>query len=94
MVKFFPVHVMKTYEGNSGIALLTLNLGSKWRWVVSFTPRPIYPLGKLSYELNKGLVGSQSWFGRFGEENILLVLGIERSQAGSQAFHVHGKTSL
>ena len=83
MVKLFPVHVMKTYGGNRGIALLILNLGPRWRWVVSFTPRPVYPLGKLPYELNMGSVGSQSWFGHFGEEHTLLVLGIERSQAGT-----------
>jgi len=33
---------MKTY---GGIATRILNLGSKWRWVVSFTHRPIYPRG-------------------------------------------------
>jgi len=23
-----------------------LKLGTRWRWVVSFTPRPLYPQGK------------------------------------------------
>jgi hypothetical protein len=31
-----------------GIALCILNLGSRWRWLVSFTLRPLYPRGKNS----------------------------------------------
>jgi hypothetical protein len=33
---------MKAYRGSTGIAPLILNLGTRWRWVVSFTPRPLY----------------------------------------------------
>jgi hypothetical protein len=35
---------IKTW-GNGGIAPFILNLGTSWRWVVSFTPRPLYALG-------------------------------------------------
>jgi len=28
--------------GNGGIASL-LNLGTRWGWAVSYTPRPLYP---------------------------------------------------
>jgi hypothetical protein len=36
-------HAMKTYWGSGGIAPHILDLGIRWRWVVSFTPRPLYP---------------------------------------------------
>jgi hypothetical protein len=39
----FPVHAMKTYRGRRGTAPLTLNIGTRWRWVVNFMPRPHYP---------------------------------------------------
>jgi len=40
-----------------------------WRWVVSFTPRPLYSWGKnRRYPLNRKLGGSQSRSGRYGEE--------------------------
>jgi hypothetical protein len=35
-------HAMKTYWGTEGIAPRILNLGTRWRWVVSFAPRPLY----------------------------------------------------
>jgi len=37
---------MKTYWGSGGIAPRILNLGVMWRWVASFTPRSLYPLGR------------------------------------------------
>jgi len=42
-------HAMKTYWGNGGIASRTLDLGTRWNWVVSFTPRPLYSQGKRSW---------------------------------------------
>jgi len=41
-----PVHALKLYRENRGIAVSILNLGIRWRWVVNFTPRPLYPRGK------------------------------------------------
>jgi hypothetical protein len=35
-------HALKTYCGSGGIAPRILDLGTRWRWVVSFTPRPHY----------------------------------------------------
>jgi hypothetical protein len=32
--------------GSGGIAPRILNPGTRWRWVVSFTPRPLYPRSK------------------------------------------------
>jgi len=33
---------MKTYQGNEGTAPCILNLGTRWRWVVSFMPQQLY----------------------------------------------------
>jgi hypothetical protein len=62
-------HAMKAYWGSGGIAPRILNLGTRWRWVVSFTPRPLYPQGKnASYSSDGRLDGPQSRSGRGGEE--------------------------
>jgi hypothetical protein len=37
---------MKTYWASGGIAPRVLDLGTKWRSAVSFTPWPLYPQGK------------------------------------------------
>jgi hypothetical protein len=37
---------MKVYCMNGSIALHILDLGTRWRWVVSFTSQPFYPQGK------------------------------------------------
>jgi hypothetical protein len=34
---------MKIYWGSGGIAPCILDLGTRWRWVVNFTPWPLYP---------------------------------------------------
>jgi hypothetical protein len=52
-----------------------LDVGTSWRSVVSFTPRPIYPRGKSPrYPLDRRLGGPQSWSGRC-EEKILDLTG-------------------
>jgi len=44
--------------GSVAIAPHILNLGARWRWVVSFTPRPLYRRGKnLRYALDRRLGG-------------------------------------
>jgi len=48
---------------SGGIAARRLILGSRWRWVVRFTPRPLYH----RYPFNKMLGRSQSQYGH-GEE--------------------------
>jgi hypothetical protein len=51
--------------GEWGISPLILDLGTRWRWVVSFTPRPLYPQGKSPcYPLDRRLGGPQSRSGR------------------------------
>jgi hypothetical protein len=55
--------------GSGGIVLRILDLGTRWRWVVSFTPQPLYSQRNSSwYPLDRGLGGSQSRSGRGGEE--------------------------
>jgi hypothetical protein len=38
-------HALKAYWGTGGIASRILDLGTRWRWVISFTARPLYPPG-------------------------------------------------
>jgi hypothetical protein len=54
-------HAMKTYWESGGIAPQILNLGTMWRWEVSFTPGPLYP----RYPFNRRLGGSHSRSGRW-----------------------------
>jgi hypothetical protein len=51
-------HAMKTYWGTGGIAPRILDLGTRWRGVVSFTSR---------YSLARRLGGPQSRSGHCGE---------------------------
>jgi hypothetical protein len=62
-----PRHEGVLWSG--GIAPRILDFGTRWRCVVSFTPRPIYPQGNsLRYPLDRRLDGPQSRSGRGGEE--------------------------
>jgi hypothetical protein len=82
--KRFPVlltehHAMKAYWGSGGVASRILDLGTRWRWVVSFTTRLLYPQGKSPrYPLSRRLGGPQSRSGLGGEEkNSQPLLGLE-----------------
>jgi len=56
-------------RGSVGTAARILNLGIRWKWVVSFTPRLFHPVERiLRYPLDTRLCGPQSRFGRGGEE--------------------------
>jgi hypothetical protein len=61
---------MKAYWGSGG---------TRWRWVVSFTPRSLYPQGKSPwYPSDRRLGGPQSRTGRGSEEkNFWPLPGIE-----------------
>jgi hypothetical protein len=49
-----------TYWGSGDTAPRIPNLDTRWRWIVSFTPRPLYPRGKRpSYPLDRRLSGTQ-----------------------------------
>jgi hypothetical protein len=55
--------------GSGGIAPRILNLGTGWRWVVSFTLQPLYFRGKSPwYLLDRRLAGPQSRSGHGDEE--------------------------
>jgi hypothetical protein len=68
-------NAMKAYWGNVHI----LGLGTRWSWVVSFTPRPLYPQGESPwYPLDRRLAEPPSRSGRCGEEkNPQPLLGLE-----------------
>jgi hypothetical protein len=60
---------IKSYWRSGGIAPRLLNLSTRRRLVVSFTPRQLYPQGKNPwYPLDRRLGGSQNRSGRGGEE--------------------------
>jgi hypothetical protein len=54
---------MQAYR-RRGTTPVILNLGPRWRGLVSFTPRPLYPW----YPSNRMLGGCHSRSGRFGEK--------------------------
>jgi hypothetical protein len=67
-------HAMKAYWGVEVYLHSFFDPGTRWRWVVSFTPRPLYPQGKTSwYPLDRRLGGPQSRSGRGGEESLLVL---------------------
>jgi hypothetical protein len=52
---------MKTYWGMEVYFPSFFDLGTRWKWVVSFTPQPLYPQGKSPlYPLDRRLSGPQS----------------------------------
>jgi hypothetical protein len=60
---------MKACSGSEGIASHILDIGSRWRLVVSFTPRPLYRQGKSPwYPLHRRLGGPQNRSGCGCEE--------------------------
>jgi hypothetical protein len=62
-------HAMKAYWGVELQLHSFFDLCTWWRWVVSFTPRPIYSQGKSPCNpLNRRLGGPQSRSGRGDEE--------------------------
>jgi hypothetical protein len=62
-------HAMKASWGSRGIAPHILDFGTRWRWVASFTPRPLYSQGKTPwYPLDRTLGGPQSRSGYGGKD--------------------------
>jgi hypothetical protein len=72
-------HTTKVCWGSGGIVPCIIYLSTRWRWAVSFTPRPLYPQGKNPwYSLGRRLSGPQSRSGRGGEEkNFQSLTGLE-----------------
>jgi hypothetical protein len=62
-------HAMKAYWGSRGIAPPILDVSTRWGWMVSFTPRPLYHQGKSPWcPVDRKLCGPKSRSGRGGEE--------------------------
>jgi hypothetical protein len=60
---------MKAYWGVEIQLHAFFDLGTRWRWVVNFTPQPLYTQGRSPwYPLGRRLGGPQSRSGRGGEE--------------------------
>jgi len=54
----------------SGGIVPLLNLGTRWMWVVSFKPRPLYSGGTIPlYSMNRRLDGPQNWSESVGGNN-------------------------
>jgi hypothetical protein len=82
-------HAMKTYRGSCSTAPRIRNLGTRRRWVFSFTPRPLYPMDKgYRFPLNSRLGGPQSRPRRGGKD--------KRSQHCilSEQFYTHSHTPM
>jgi hypothetical protein len=63
-----------------------LDLGTSWRWVVSFTPQPLYPRGKSPrYPLDRRLGGPQSRSGHVQKRKSLTLPGLELQPLGRSA---------
>jgi len=88
---------MKVYWGSGGIAVCILDLGTS-RCVVSFTPRPLHPQGKVrdTHWIGGWVGGPQSQSGHGGEEkNSQLLPGLEppilqKLQKKSSSFSASG----
>jgi len=88
LLKFFKVKVKLSlcfkwaprHEGVlwNGSVAPRIDLSTKWRWVVIFTPRPLYPQWKSSwYPLYRMLDGSQSQYAHSGVAEIKLTVFTE-----------------
>jgi hypothetical protein len=58
--KVFPVHIMKAYRGIRGIAPHILYLGTIWRRLAIFTPRPLH-LRQIRVVYSSVLLQPESW---------------------------------
>jgi hypothetical protein len=59
-VKVTLEQATKAQKGSRAIAYSFLNLGTRWRWVVSTTPRPLYSLERPGTHCTGGRVGPRA----------------------------------
>jgi hypothetical protein len=86
--KIFPCCPCATTYGEWRYSSTTLDHGTWWRWVVSFTPRPLYARRRSPrYPLDRRLGRPQSRSGRRGGEKNLLPLSGIKLQPSSQSLH-------
>jgi len=75
--KAVPAQAIWTFRKSIFTAPLIRNLRTKWRWVVNYTLRPVYPLVKSNrYPWNRRPGGSQSRYGRWRRDKSLTLTGI------------------
>ena len=60
--------------GGLGVGPVSLGLGTRWRCVVTFTPRPLYLREEFRYPLNSSVGGLQSRSVHLGQERNFLIL--------------------
>jgi hypothetical protein len=71
-------YTFKTYGGSGCIDPRFLDLGTSWRWVVSFTLLPFYPWGNsLRYPWHRRLGGPQIRYGQYVQCHFLTFQGLE-----------------
>jgi hypothetical protein len=79
-MRFTKYHTMKTYWGSEVIAPRILNLGTRSKRVVRFTPRPLYHRIKSTrHQLDKRRGGPQSPSGHGDEQKIPAHTGYEEA---------------
>jgi hypothetical protein len=71
-----PTEVSGTNTGNGSLHLLILNLGTVWRWLVSFTPGRFIPEKCPPYPPTRKLGENHSQSGSFGIQQNLLKLWV------------------
>jgi hypothetical protein len=71
-VKVVPVYTMKAYGGIGSINTLFLNLDTRWRRVVSFTFRPLFPSNK---DWLAGWVSPRTGLDSGKDKNRAMILG-------------------
>jgi hypothetical protein len=68
---------------------IILDLDTRWMWVASFMPLPLYPRrNRLRYPSDRRLGGPQRWSGRCGEEKNLALSGIEPGPSSLFPCHI------
>jgi hypothetical protein len=74
--------VMKAYRGSRGIALLIVNLGTRWSLVVKLKPQPLYRRERtpVPFEEEAGWASAPVWTS--GEEKLLLLLPRFKARTG------------
>jgi hypothetical protein len=87
IVSVLKQDAMKEYGGVELYLQIFFYLGTSWRWVASFTPRPLYPHpgnGPL-YPLDRRLGGNQSRSNDVKKKKILTLPGHELRRLGRPA---------
>jgi hypothetical protein len=94
-VRLTKHHVMKTYWQSGVIAPRILWPRHRWRWVVSFTPRPLHPQRKsLWYPLDRSLVGPQSLhISTWPRTSILKMEAVQPPKRWFPTTTLHGSTA-